>query len=151
MMHGLGLAESTPGPLIMVLQFVGFLGAWHEPGRLSPLAAATLGSLLTTWVTFAPSFLFILAGGPFVQRLTHLAALQSALRATSAAVVGVMASFALWFGGHAVFPEHEYGRPDFFVVAVAAGTLIALYRWRISVVWLLAICAGLGVAARAVF
>jgi chromate transporter len=86
-----------------------------------------------------------------VQRLTHLAALQSALRATSAAVVGVMASFALWFGGHAVFPDHAYDRPDVFVLVVAAGALIALYRWRISVMALLAICAGLGVAARAIF
>jgi len=151
MMHGLGLAESTPGPLIMVLQFVGFLGAWHRPGVLSPLCAATLGSLITTWVTFAPSFLFILVGGPFVERLTHVVALQSALRAISAAVVGVMASFAIWFGAHAIFPGQRYDRPDFFVIVLAAGALVALYRWRISVLALLAICAGLGVAARAIF
>src|SRR6202034_4214275 len=104
MLHGFGLAETTPGPLIMVLQFVGFMGAWKNPGHLTPLAAATLGSFITTWVTFAPCFLFILVGAPFVERLIQVKALQSALSAISAAVVGVMAHFALWFAWHAIFP-----------------------------------------------
>ena len=148
MLHGLALAETTPGPLIMVLQFVGFVGAWHQPGALSPLTAATLGSLLTTWVVFAPSFFFILVGAPFVQRLTRIAGLQSALQAISAAVVGVMANFALWFGGHALFPNHRIAQPDLFVLVVGAGALIAFYRTRIGVIPVLAICSALGVLDR---
>jgi chromate transporter len=151
MMHGLALAETTPGPLIMVLQFVGFLGAWHQPGVFSPVAAATLGSLMTTWVTFIPSFLFILVGAPFVQRLSQVRALQSALRAISAAVVGVMANFALWFGAHAVFPNHRFTQPDLFVVVLAVAALFVLYRTHISVVVLLAGCAGVSVLTHALF
>ena len=148
MLHGFALAETTPGPLVMVLQFVGFLAAWHQPGSLSPLSAATLGSLLTTWVTFAPSFLFILAGAPFVERLIQIPALQSALQAISAAVVGVMANFAFWFGSRAIVP-HAGGQPDLFVLLVGLGALAALSWSRISVVPLLAICAGLGMLVRA--
>ena len=144
MLHGFALAETTPGPLVMVLQFVGFLGGWAQPGSLRPLTAATLGSLLTTWVTFAPSFLFILTAAPFVQRVTQVPALQAALRAISAAVVGVMAHFAFWFGSRALFPGHS-SRPDWFVLAVGLGALLALSCTRIGVVALLAICAGLGI------
>jgi len=148
MMHGFGLAETTPGPLIMVLQFVGFMGAWKNPGQLAPLVAATLGSFLTTWVTFAPCFLFILAGAPYVERLIRVKALQSALSAISAAVVGVMANFALWFAWHAVFPGNQMGQPDWFVVAVSLGAFVALLAWQIDVVLLIGICAALGVAYR---
>jgi chromate transporter len=115
MMHGFGLAETTPGPLIMVLQFVGFMGAWKYPETLAPVVSATLGSLLTTWVTFAPCFLYILAGAPYVDRLIQVKALQSALGAVSAAVVGVMANFALWFAGHAMFPQGPAMRPDILI------------------------------------
>lgn len=148
MMHGYGLAETTPGPLIMVLQFVGFLGAWHQPGSLSPLASATLGSFITTWVTFAPSFLFILVGAPFVERLIHVQALQSALRGISAAVVGVMANFALWFAFHAVFPGNAMAHPDFFVVLVSLGALASLLIWQVDVMLLIGICAVLGVVGK---
>jgi chromate transporter len=151
MLHGLALAETTPGPLIMVLQFVGFLGAWHQPGFLSPLLAATLGSLLTTWVTFAPSFLFILIGGPFVQRMTRIASWQAVLQAVSAAVVGVIANFALWFGGQALFPQHRLSEPDLFVLVIGAAALIALFRSRIGVIPLLAGCALAGIAYRILF
>jgi chromate transporter len=144
MLHGFALAETTPGPLVMVLQFVGFLGAWNQPGSLPPLAAATLGSLLTTWVTFSPSFLFILVGAPFVDRLTRIPALQAALKAVSAAVVGVMASFALWFGSRALFP-HPQAPPDLFVLLVGLGALLALCLTRLRVMSLLGICAGLGI------
>ncbi len=151
MMHGFGLAETTPGPLIMVLQFVGFMGAWHQPGMLSPLLAATLGSLITTWVTFAPSFLFILVGAPFVDRLIQIAALQAALNAISAAVVGVMASFALWFAFHALFPSGLTTlHPDGFVLGVGLGAFIALRRWQVDVMLLIGICAALGVIYRLV-
>ncbi len=145
MMHGFGLAETTPGPLIMVLQFVGFLGAWHQPGGLSPLAAATLGALLTTWVTFAPCFLFVLTGAPFVERLTRVAALESALSAISAAVVGVMGNFALWFAWHAVFASGQLAQPDLFVLATGTGAFLALLFWEVETMALIAVCAALGV------
>jgi chromate transporter len=148
MLHGFALAETTPGPLVIVLQFVAFVGAWHQPGSLSPLLAATLGSLLTTWVTFAPSFLFILVGGPFLQRLVRLASLRGALRAIAAAVVGVMTDFALWFGGNVLFPDRHFSHPDWFVLAVGIAALAVLIRFRVSVPLLLAVCAGLGIVYR---
>jgi chromate transporter len=148
MLHGFGLAETTPGPLVIVLQFVAFLGAWHHPGVLSPLAAATLGSLLTTWVTFAPSFLYILVGAPFLERLIRLEFLQGALRAISAAVVGVMADFGIWFGGNVLFPARRYMQPDIFVLLVGLGALVVLLRFRVSVPALLGACAVLGILYR---
>jgi chromate transporter len=148
MLHGFGLAETTPGPLIMVLQFVGFMGAWKNPGQLTPLAAATLGSFLTTWVTFAPCFLFILTGAPFVERLIQVKALQSALSAISAAVVGVMANFALWFAWHAIFPGNQTAHPDLFVLAVSFGAIVALLAWQVDVMFLIGLCAALGVVYR---
>ncbi len=98
MMDGLALAETTPGPLILVLQFVGFLGAWNSPGDLPPLAAATLGALLTVWATFIPGYLFIFAGAPFIERTRHNPRLERVLSTVTAAVVGVIANLALWFG-----------------------------------------------------
>ncbi|MDB4793491.1 chromate efflux transporter [Methylacidiphilales bacterium] len=150
MLHGFGLAETTPGPLIMVLQFVGFLGAWHHPGGLHPLTAATLGSFITSWVTFAPSFLFILVGAPFVERLGQIAAIQSALSAISAAVVGVMANFAIWFAWHALFPGNAIGHPDLFVLAVSVGSFVALWLWQADVMLLIGLCAALGVIYRVI-
>ena len=97
MLDGLGMAETTPGPLIMVTQFVGFLAAWREPGGLPPLLAATLGGLLTTWVTFVPCFLWIFFGAPFVEALRANKALAAALGAITAAVVGVILNLAVWF------------------------------------------------------
>jgi len=150
MMHGFGLAETTPGPLIMVLQFVGFLGAWNHPGTLPPLTAATLGSFITTWVTFAPCFLFILTGAPYVERLIRITALQSALSAISAAVVGVMAQFALWFAWHAIFPTEALTRPDGFVIVVSLGAWLALRLRQTDVMLLIGICAALGVIYRVI-
>ena len=150
MLHGFGLAETTPGPLIMVLQFVGFMGAWNGPGTLAPLTAATLGSLLTTWVTFAPCFLFVLGGAPFIERLISVKPLQAALGAISAAVVGVIANFALWFAWQAVFPGHGMGHPDLFVAAVCAGAFVALYFWKVDVAALIGVCAVLGIVWRLV-
>ena len=110
MMAGLALAETTPGPLIMVLQFVGFVGAWQNPGELSPLVAGTLGAAITTWTTFLPSFLFVLAGAPYVERVRHIKALSAALSTVTAAVVGVILNLAVWFGQHVFFPTQF--RPD---------------------------------------
>jgi chromate transporter len=97
------MAETTPGPLIMVTQFVGFLAAWREPGSLPPLLAATLGGLLTTWVTFVPCFLWIFFGAPFVETLRANKALGAALGAITAAVVGVILNLAVWFALHVLF------------------------------------------------
>ncbi|MFP5455450.1 MAG: chromate efflux transporter, partial [Alphaproteobacteria bacterium] len=105
MLNGLGLAETTPGPLIMVVQFVGFLAAYRGSTGLPPLAAATLGAILTTWVTFLPCFLWIFAGAPFVERLRGNKALSAALSAITAAVVGVILNLALWFAIHTLFGQ----------------------------------------------
>jgi len=105
MLDGLGMAETTPGPLIMVTQFVGFMGAFREAGSLSPVVAGALGGLLTTWVTFTPCFLWIFLGAPFIERLRDNMALTAALTAITAAVVGVILNLAVWFGLHVVFDE----------------------------------------------
>ena len=100
---GLALAETTPGPLIMVVQFVAFLGAFRNPGELNPWVAALLAALLTTWVTFVPCFLFILLGAPYVERLRHHQGLSAALTGITAAVVGVIANLAVYFALHTLF------------------------------------------------
>ena len=105
MLDGLGMAETTPGPLIMVLQFVGFMGAFRAPGALSPLIAGTLGGLLATWVTFVPCFLWIFLGAPFIERLRGNRSLSGAMSAITAAVVGVILNLAIWFAIHTTFHE----------------------------------------------
>ena len=110
MMDGLALAETTPGPLILVLQFVGFLAGWQHPGPLAPLWAATLAAALTTWVTFMPGYLFIFAGAPWFESARRHPRLQAALAAVTAAVAGVILNLALWFAWHATMPEP--GRVD---------------------------------------
>ncbi len=103
MLDGLGMAETTPGPLIMVLQFVGFMGAYRDPGSMSPLLAGTLGGLLATWVTFIPCFLWIFLGAPYIERLRGNRAMAGALSAITAAVVGVILNLAIWFAIHTLF------------------------------------------------
>jgi chromate transporter len=105
MLDGLGMAETTPGPLIMVVQFVGFLGAYRNPGELSPLAAGVLGSLVTVWVTFVPCFLYIFVGAPYIERLRGNRRLSCALSAITAAVVGVVLNLAIWFAIHTLFGD----------------------------------------------
>jgi chromate transporter len=134
MLDGLGLAETTPGPLIMVTQFVGFLGAYRNPEGFPPLLAATLGGLLTTWVTFLPCFLWIFVGAPYVERLRQNRALSAALSAVTAAVVGVILNLALWFALHYLFRnvgEARFGPlaldlPDWSSLDPAAALLSAL-------------------------
>ncbi len=132
MMSGLGLAETTPGPLIMVLQFVGFVGAWQHPGNLSPLLAGTLGAAVSTWATFLPSFLFIFTGAPFMERLQKIKALNAALSTITAAVVGVILNLAVWFGWHTLMPEH--GKFDFFALIVALLLFVGMQRWKWGVI-----------------
>ena len=105
MLDGLGMAETTPGPLILVTQFVGFMGAFRDAGAMPALLAGTLGGLLTTWVTFLPSFLMIFLGAPFIERLRDNRLLTAALTAITAAVVGVILNLAVWFGLHLLFDD----------------------------------------------
>ncbi len=158
MLDGLAMAETTPGPLIMVLQFVGFLGAYRAPGVLPPLLAGTLGGLLTTWVTFAPCFLWIFAGAPWIEALRGNQRLSGALNGITAAVVGVIANLALWFAIHAVFRRsvHMAWGPDLPVLgslnpAMAAMTVLAFvlaFGRGFGMVWTLLACAGCGVVMR---
>ncbi|RXT57202.1 chromate transporter [Bosea sp. Tri-44] len=158
MVDGLGLAETTPGPLILVLQFVGFLAAWRAPGGLDPLVAGSLGGLLTVWVTFAPCFLWIFLGAPYIEALRGNKALSAALTAITAAVVGVIANLALWFGLHVLFRVVQpmvFGPlvPDLPVLAsldwraavLAAAAMIALLRFKLGMIPVLAACAAAGV------
>jgi chromate transporter len=132
MMDGLGLAETTPGPLIMVVQFVGFIGAWQHPDGLPPLLAATFGALLTTWVTFTPCFLWIFLGGPYIEQLRGNANLTSALSAITAAIVGVVLNLAVWFALRVFFPSA--GIIDWFAIALCALAFIAMLRYKIDIV-----------------
>jgi len=143
MLDGLGLAETTPGPLIMVVQFVGFVGAWQNPDGLSPLLAATLGALLTTWVTFVPCFLWIFLGAPYIERLHGNERVAGALSTITAAVVGVILNLAVWFGLHVLIPE---GRPDWTGIVICAVALLAMVRWKVDVLWIIAASALLGLA-----
>ncbi len=137
---GLALAETTPGPLIMVLQFVGFVAAWQRPEGLSPLASGVLGALLTTWVTFLPSFIFVLVGAPWIESLRSKRRLQGALAGITAAVVGVVLNLAVVFGA-AVMAPHGLGAGfDWMALGLAAAAFVALFRFKLDV--LTAVVAG---------
>ena len=160
MVRGLALAETTPGPLIMVVQFVAFLGAYRDPGSLDPWAAAVLASLLVTWVTFVPSFLFVLLGAPYMERLRGNRSLSAALTGITAAVVGVIANLGLYFAVHTLFgatvdvdagPLHlelpDLTEPRWVALAITAVAAVLLFRLRWSVLRTLGVCAVLGLAA----
>ena len=164
MLDGLGMAETTPGPLIMVVQFVGFMGAYRQPEGLNPLAAGVLASVLTTWVTFAPCFLWIFLGAPYIERLRGNRLLTGALSSITAAVVGVILNLAVWFGLHVVFGvvnERFFGPlrlyvPEWATLDLAALTLtvisfVLLFRLKLGMLPTLAISAGLGLVYRLVF
>ena len=159
MLDGLGMAETTPGPLIIVTQFVGFMGAYRSPGSLSPLVAGILGGVLTTWVTFTPCFLWIFLGAPFVEALRGAKALSAALGAITAAVVGVILNLALWFGLHVIFRQTRevsalglhLSAPVISSVNVAALVLtvaaaVAIFRFKAGVIPVLLASSALGVA-----
>ena len=132
MMDGLGLAETTPGPLIMVLQFVGFMGAWQHPEGLSPLLAGSLGALITTWATFTPCFLWIFLGGPHIEQLRDNVKLTAALSAITAAVVGVVMNLAVWFAINALFPGG--GAIDWFTVVISTVAFVGMLRWKWDII-----------------
>ncbi len=155
MLDGLAMAETTPGPLIMVVQFVGFLGGWQHPGGLPPLLAATLCAAITTWTTFVPCFYWIFLGAPFIERMRGNQRVTQTLNAVTAAVVGVIANLAVWFAGHTLFPglkESGAGEAaagplvDGFAVAVAVAAFVALQRFRLGVIPVIALAAVLGLA-----
>lgn len=163
MLDGLGMAETTPGPLIMVVQFVGFMGAYRQPEGLNPLAAGVLASVLTTWVTFAPCFLWIFLGAPYIERLRGNRLLTGALSSITAAVVGVILNLAVWFGLHVVFgvvTERYAGPlrlyvPEWATLEAAALVLtvisfVLLFRLKLGMLPTLAVSAGLGLIYRLV-
>jgi chromate transporter len=164
MVRGLALAETTPGPLIMVVQFVAFLGAYRNPGDLDPWLAAVLGSMLTVWVTFVPCFLFIFLGAPYVERLRDSHALSAALTGVTAAVVGVIANLAVYFAVHTLFaststvsagpihldvPVWSSYVPGSFVITAVAMVLVFGLKW--SVLRTLGACALLGLVLSYLF
>ncbi|ASP50474.1 chromate efflux transporter [Sinorhizobium meliloti] len=157
MLDGLGMAETTPGPLIMVTQFVGFMGAYRDPGLLHPLLAGTLGALLTTWVTFVPCFLWIFLGAPFMETMRNNRALSAALAAITAAVVGVIFNLAVWFALHVLFRELYEARGFGMTVDVpvlssvnlaslilTVGAIVAVFRFKIGMLTVLAGCSLIG-------
>ncbi len=142
---GLALAETTPGPLIIVLQFMGFMAGWNQPGPLSPLGSALLAGALASWATFLPSFLFILLGAPYVERLTRNARIEGALGAITAAVVGVIATLVLLLAQVVLFPDGWRAAPDWsaVLIAVAAWFLLERARWPLGPVLVAAAASGL--------
>ncbi|RXH22647.1 chromate efflux transporter [Bradyrhizobium zhanjiangense] len=161
MLDGLGMAETTPGPLIMVLQFVGFMAAYRDASGLSPMLAATFGGLLATWVTFTPCFLWIFVGAPYIERLRGNTGLAGALSAITAAVVGVILNLSIWFALHTLFretvPVHafpfDFDRPVLtsvdvpaLVLSIAAAT--AIFRFKLGMLTVLAGSSAAGVALR---
>jgi chromate transporter len=132
MLDGLGLAETKPGPLIMVLQFVGFMGGWNVPGGLPPLVTATLGAAISTWTTFVPCFLYVFLGGPYSERLRGNPHLTTALSAITAAVVGVVMNLAVWFGMHILLPRNEPF--NWFAAIVGVVVFLGMWRWKWNVV-----------------
>lgn len=158
MLDGLGMAETTPGPLIQVVQFVGFMGAYRNPGALDPMLAGALASLLTTWVTFVPCFLWIFLGAPYIETLRDNRAISTTLSAITAAVVGVILNLAVWFALHTLFGEvrvlHHLGAQlqlpvwdtvNGPAVLLAGAALVAVLRFRVGMIPTLAASAVAGV------
>ena len=163
MIDGLALAETTPGPLILVLSFVGFYAAHQQPGALTPMLAGTLGAIFVTWVTFVPSFIWIFLGAPYVERLRQNRYLSAALAMVTAAVVGVIANLALWFALHVLFrsvSEVSFGvatfawpdwrSADLVAIGLSIAAALALLHWRVNLVKVLLASGVIGYLAHAV-
>jgi chromate transporter len=157
MLDGLGMAETTPGPLIMVVQFVGFLAAYRNPGTLPPMLAGTLGGLLATWCTFVPCFLWIGLGAPFIERLRNNKPLSGALAGITAAVVGVILNLAIWFALHTWFRQaehvHSFGfsfdmpilsTVEPWAVLLSIAAMIAIFRFKVGMIQTLVACSAVG-------
>jgi chromate transporter len=163
MVAGLGLAESTPGPLIMVTEFVGFVGAYRNPGGLDPVVAGVLGAVVVTWATFAPCFLWIFLGAPFIERLRSNELLAAALSTITAAIVGVVLNLAVWFGIHTLFarvrdviafggliPAPVWSSVDRFAVSVAVISFVGLWKLRWKVIPVVAASAAAGLVYKVI-
>lgn len=161
MVQGLALAETTPGPLILVLTYVGFLGAYRDPGSLDPLLSGVLGATLSTWVTFVPCFLWIFLGAPYIERLRGNRALSAALTGITAAVVGVILNLSIWFALHVLFaevptwsgfgfslPVPELASIRWPAVLLGAAAMLALLKFHLNLMWVLAACAASGLVLR---
>lgn len=159
MLSGLGLAETTPGPLILVLQFVGFLAGYRAPGPLSGVPGGAIASMLTVWVTFLPCFMFVFLGAPLIERLQENRKLSGALSAVTAAIVGVVANLAVWFALHVLFRQTVQvqglglsfaapvpGSLDLWALALAAVAGLCLFRLKLGVMWTLAVCSAASIA-----
>jgi chromate transporter len=164
MVDGLGLAETTPGPLILVTQFVGFLAAYGNPAPFTPIVAGLLAAGLTIWVTFVPSMLWIFAGAPFIEQLRANRRLAGALAAITAAVVGVVLNLSVWFALHVVFGQVTEQRTgwlrwyafdplaiDMKVTALAAVAALLAFVLHRGLIELIVVMAGLGIATRLIF
>ena len=160
MLDGLGMAETTPGPLIMVVQFVGFMGAYRNPGVLDPMLAGLAGAAITTWVTFVPCFLWIFLGGPYIEKLRGNKSLSAALSAITAAIVGVILNLALWFGLHIVFEKviqqslgplrlyvPVWSSVEFAAIILSASAMIAMLRFKLGMIPTLAASTVFGTVA----
>jgi len=161
MVQGLALAETTPGPLILVLTYVGFLGAHRDPGSLDPLLSGVLGGALSTWVTFVPCFLWIFLGAPYIERLRGNVWLSAALTGITAAVVGVILNLSIWFALHVLFahvpdwygyglhlPVPELATLNIAALLLGAGAMLALLRFHLNLMLVLAVCASIGLALK---
>lgn len=162
MVQGLALAETTPGPLILVLTYVGFLGAYRDPGSLHPLLSGVLGGTISTWVTFVPCFLWIFLGAPYIERLRGNPWLSAALTGITAAVVGVILNLSIWFGLHVLFREVPQWKAGILslpapvwtslnlpALILASGAMLAMLRFHVGLMKVLAICAALGLGLKA--
>jgi chromate transporter len=146
---GLALAETTPGPLVIVLQFMGFMAGWNQPAPLEPGTAAVLAALLASWATFLPSFVFIFLGAPYVERLARVPRASAALGAITAAVVGIIATLLLLLARVVILPGGPGGGVRWAALALAVGVWLALERGRLEMHWALVIAALAGLALQA--
>jgi chromate transporter len=165
MLDGLGMAETTPGPLIQVVQFVGFMGAYRNPGGLDPMVAGVIGSILTTWVTFVPCFLWIFLGAPYIEYLRGNKAITAALSSITASIVGVILNLAIWFSLNTIFAQIDetfvlgrirlyvpaWGTVDYAAVVIAVGAFIGLFRYKLGMLTTLAVSAFVGLVYYLIF
>ena len=142
MIVGLGLAETTPGPLIMVVQFVGFMAGWNYPGSWSPLVGGLIGSLVATYFTFLPCFLFIFLGGPYIEKFRENAKLSAALSSITAAVVGVILNLAVWFGLQVLIPGD--GSLNWFAAIIGLAAFVSIQWFKVGIIPVIAASAVIG-------